>query len=117
MRQREICTAAERRREIANHLAITVHRLARAHLLFHVEPVSEPIANLVIVQRFAGRALQNFANDLFRLLLCERTVFRMVFGALGCETHFQRFCSLVCDSLRRAVFSLLALERLDCDLG
>src|SRR5206468_11966149 len=28
------------------------------------------------MQRLAGRALQNFADDLFRLLLCEGTVLR-----------------------------------------
>src|ERR1043166_3498633 len=46
--QREISAAANRCDEVANPLTITIHRLARAHPLLHVEPVVQPIANLLI---------------------------------------------------------------------
>ena len=114
MRQCEICTVAKRGNEVSNNLPIPRRSLARSHLLFHVEPVRQPIASLVTVKRLARRTLQNFADDFFRGLLSERTV---VFGAINRKTEFQGFRFLVSGSFKRAVFALFALEGLDCDLG
>ena len=116
MCQREICAAAERCDEVSNHLAITSRRFTRSHLLLHVEPVVQPIANLVIVQRFAGRAFDNFADDLFRLLLCQRVVLRVVFRTLDRKTDFPCFRPFVSGGLKRTVFALLPFKRFDCDL-
>ena len=54
----------------------------------------EPIANPVIVQRFAGRAFENFANDFFRCLLGQCSVFRVVLRSLNRKANFPRFLSV-----------------------
>src|SRR5262249_11005688 len=117
VRQREISAVSNRCSEVSNYLAIAVHRFARTHLLFHVEPVCKPVVNLVIVQRFARCSLQNFANNLLSLLLRERTIFRITFGPLDPETDFPRLPSLITDSFRRSVPSLFPFERPDSDFG
>jgi hypothetical protein len=76
----------------------------------------QPIANLVIVQRFARRTFYNLTDNLFDLLLCQRTIPRVVLGALDCKADFLSFRSFVSGSFGRTVLALLAFERFDCDL-
>src|SRR6476620_11906484 len=108
MREREICSAPKRRDEVPNHLAITIHRFARAHLLLHVEPMVQPISNFVTVEWFARGAFQNFAENLFRLLFCKSPVPCVAFRALISKADFPRFSTLVSGSFGGTVFALLS---------
>ena len=69
MCQCEICPVAKGRDEIANHLPITRHRFFRAHLFFELEPVLEPVFDLVILHPLAVATLPEF-----RPATCERPV-------------------------------------------
>src|SRR5262249_8062213 len=76
-----------------------------------------PIADFVAAEGFASRALDNFADDLFRLLFGERAVLCVAFCALDRKTDLQRFGTLVSGRLWRAVFAFFTFGRLDCDFG
>jgi hypothetical protein len=67
------------------------------------------------VQRFTRCSFENFANDFFGLLLCERTILRMGFGALDPKTDFPCLPSLIADSFRRTIVALFPFERPDSD--
>ena len=107
-RQRKRRPVSERSREVANHLPVTLARLARPHLLLCLQPSREPFPGLEVVHRLARGPLKDLPSDLLGDLLSQRPRLREPFGVFNRKADFQRLFSV---GLLRGFLELLAVGR------